>query len=295
VSASKSYYDDDETYMGFYPTGHSINGRIALELKEPGLYTRDQLSLCQSVCEVLSQEKITELREKIKKIRFSLEKNEDILPRALGRDEVYSTFKMNCVDFSQSLSLQYLNKTIAGAFQAQNKSLLVHSDAMEPCFGPRNPTNCFFWGIDKAAFYAHYRNGGVFSVLRQFFYEKPIEYALPLLAHLGLVISAWSHPAIWIVPQFPVALASGWALFQSRSLSLPSFVSSGALSFLASSTLTLLAAPAVIGASFKSETSPRLVNVVRAGAALYTGLMAYCFHWITSNTGDNIIIAADPL
>ncbi|OJV46647.1 MAG: hypothetical protein BGO28_04785 [Alphaproteobacteria bacterium 43-37] len=294
IRASRPHYDDDASYMGFYPTGHSTNGRVALELKEPGLYTRDQLSKCQSVCETLSQAEVTELQVKIKKIGLSLDRKEDILPRALGRDEVYSVFSMNCVDFSQSLSLQYLNKTIAGAFHAQNKSLLVYSDSIEPCFGQRSPANCLYWGIDKAAFYAHYRDGGASSIVSQLVYEKPAEYLLPFVANLALVVSARKHPAIWIAPQFPMVVASGVVLSQSHVFQLPS-VSASALALLVSSTLTLLAAPAAVGASLKSEIYPRLVAASRIGAALYVASIAYFFHYITAKPGDNIMTAADQL
>ena len=241
-------------YRGFYPPG-----RIAYEVRE-GLYTLEMLSKCQSVCEPLTLLQMNELEEFVREIKHKLlgfegSKEKERLIGKLGRDTYYDVTQFNCVDFAESLLKKYSGKTIVEAFREKNKTLSIFSDPMEPCFADRRiPGNCLNWGTDKAAFWAHYRQGLPSLLWQMFVVEKPWKtfrvvstnlaalisvnllspYSDFLSPYPGLISTLWSGVVLgyscydlMISHSVPEAITLGHALFSTGTLSFLPFYYGG--------------------------------------------------------------------
>lgn len=284
VKAMESGYDEDEAYQGFYPTGGTPNGRIALELKE-GHYKKNGLRHCQSTCHMLFRKEAEVLQNQIDDISMYFAKKEKKLPEMLGRAEVYNVFRMNCVDFSQSLSLRFANKTIVQLFHSQNTTLRIFCDEQEPCWPA--PVGCLFLGADKAAFYAYYRHGGLSALLGQFAYEKPVEFLAPVFANMALVAYARRQTALWIIPQLSLSIISGYGFYQSWISQTYSPLAPVALSQLATSISAILASPAV----FLGGSENKMAKIA---SILYAAFISYLLHK-SYIPGDDILAAADHL
>lgn len=186
-------------FRGFYP-----EGRVVDEIGSR-LYTLDDLALCQSVCKTLTSEQALDLKHFIRDTIVALDRHRGEISQTLNRTTVYDAVKFNCVDFSQMVFSRYSNHSIAEAFAAENKPLAIYSDALEPCFGSRNPQDCLQWGIDKAAFWVHYRDGLPNLLSQIYLREKPL-----LLLVNGILVSGCIYKNS---AKLLLVIGSGTALF----------------------------------------------------------------------------------
>jgi hypothetical protein len=122
---------------------------------------------------VLTSEQALDLKHFIRDTIIVLDGHRREISQSLNRTTVYDATKFNCVDFSQMVFSRYSNDSIVEAFVAKDQPLAIYSDALEPCFGSRNPQDCLQWGMDKAAFWVHYRDGLPNLIWQIYIQEKP--------------------------------------------------------------------------------------------------------------------------